>query len=38
MHRVDETLPKDVSVSYLIHRLPFRRAADINRLGGEEET
>ena len=29
MHRVDEGLPKDISVSYLIHRLPFRRATDI---------
>lgn len=37
IHRVDEGLPKDISVSYLIHRLPFRRAADINRLGGEDE-
>lgn len=34
MHRVDEGLPKDISVSYLIHRLPFRRAADIGRIAG----
>ena len=36
MHRVDEVLPEDVSVSYLIHRLPFRRASDINHLGAEK--
>ena len=32
LHRADERLPKDISVSYLIYRLPFRRAADIRRL------
>ena len=38
MHRVDEGLPKDISVSYLIHRLPFRRAADIRQFLDKEGT
>ncbi len=38
MHRVEEGLPQDISVSYLIHRLPFRRAADVGQFLDEEET
>jgi len=38
MHRVDQGLPEDISVSYLSHRLPPSRATDITRLGGPSET
>ena len=30
-HRVDEKLPKDVEVSYLIYRLPFKEAHKVER-------
>lgn len=32
-HRVDELLPPDIKVSYLIHRLPFRRSFEIQAAG-----
>ena len=38
LHRVDEGLPEDISLSYLIHRLPFRRAADIREASKQEQT
>lgn len=31
-HRVDELLPKDIRVSYLIHRLPFKRSFEMERV------
>lgn len=31
LHRVDELLPKDIRVSYLIHRLPFRRSFEMEK-------
>lgn len=31
-HRVDELLPKNIRVSYLIHRLPFRRSFEMKRV------
>ena len=31
-HRVDEGLPSDIHVAYLIHNLPFKRDGVINRL------
>lgn len=31
-HRVDELLPKDIRVSFLIHRLPFRRSFEMERV------
>jgi len=31
-HHVDEGLPSDIHVSYLIHNLPFERSGDIKRL------
>ena len=30
-HRVDEKLPKDIEVSYLIYRLPFKESYNISR-------
>ena len=30
LHKVDELLPKDIKVSYLIHRLPFKRSFEMN--------
>jgi hypothetical protein len=30
-HRVDEKLPKDVEVSYLIYRLPFKESYNVSR-------
>lgn len=32
LHRVDEWLPKDIRVGYLIHRLPFRRSFEMERV------
>lgn len=29
LHKVDELLPKDIKVSYLIHRLPFKRSFEM---------
>lgn len=31
-HRVDELLPKDIRASYLIHRLPFRRSFEMEKV------
>ena len=31
-HHVDEGLPDDIRVAYLVHNLPFRRNGDIERL------
>lgn len=33
LHRVDEILEKDIKVSYLIHRLPFKRSFEIKVAG-----
>lgn len=33
LHRVDELLPPDIKVGYLIHRLPFRRSFEIQAVG-----
>jgi hypothetical protein len=30
-HRVDERLPKDIQVSYLIYRLPFKESYNLSR-------
>ncbi|MBU4491643.1 MAG: hypothetical protein KKD69_04180 [Euryarchaeota archaeon] len=32
LHKVDEDLAEDIRVSYLIHRLPFKRRFDINKI------
>lgn len=32
LHRVDELLPRDIQASYLIHRLPFRRSFEMERV------
>ena len=32
LHRVDESLPQDIQVSYLIHRLPFRRSFEMEKV------
>lgn len=32
LHRVDELLPPDVQVAYLIHRLPFRRSFEMEQV------
>jgi len=32
LHRVDEGLADDIKTSYLIHRLPFKRRADMSRI------
>lgn len=31
-HRVDELLPKDIRATYLIHRLPFRRSFEMEKV------
>jgi len=33
LHGVDEVLSKDIKVSYLIHRLPFKRSFEMNVVG-----
>ena len=30
-HKVDERLPKDIQVSYLIYRLPFKESYNLSR-------
>lgn len=32
LHRVDELLPKDIRATYLIHRFPFRRSFEIEKV------
>lgn len=32
LHKVDEGLPKDIKVSYLIHRLPFKRQFEVDKI------
>ncbi len=31
-HYVDQGMPSDIHVSYLIHNLPFKRSEEIDRL------